>query len=138
MNRNSDRIARSANVLVVDDDRHVREVLRMRLSQIGCLCTACGNASEAIVQFETGGFGLVITDMAMPAIDGLGMVSMIRNQSDVPIMVLTGHAVEYGPLIAGYKNVTVFHKPFAIQALVASVRALLAGAIDPEARLKFG
>jgi DNA-binding response OmpR family regulator len=138
MNRISDRIPHSPNVLLVDDDRHVRDVLNMRLSQIGCRCTSCGSASEAIIKFETGDFGLVITDMAMPLIDGLGMVGMIRNQSEIPILVLTGHSVEYGPLIAGYRNLVVFRKPFAIQALVASVRALLGNVIDPEARLKFG
>ncbi len=138
MNLNSEIIPGSANVLVVDDDRHVREVLTMRLSQLGCCCTACENTSEAMLHFETGEFKLVITDLAMPGIDGIGMVGMVRNQSEIPIVVLTGHAVEYGPLIARYRNVTVFHKPFAIQALVASVRALLAGMIDPEARLNFG
>jgi DNA-binding response OmpR family regulator len=135
MNRHCEGTYRSANVLVVDDDRHLRNVLSTRLAQIGCHCTACENVSEAMLQFESGGFQLVITDMAMPAIDGLGIVGMIRNQSEIPILVLTGHATEYGPLVAEYRHVTLVRKPFAIQALMASVRALLGGPINPEARL---
>src|SRR5580700_5962993 len=91
----------SANVLVVEDDPQLLAALGARLSEIGCRCTACGNASEALVRFAEDTSDLIITDLTMPGIDGLSVIGMIRSQSEIPIVVVTGHSAEYGPLIKG-------------------------------------
>jgi DNA-binding response OmpR family regulator len=128
----------SARVLLVDDDRRLLAALSTRLGQIGCHCTACSNASEAMVQFAAASFDLVITDMTMPGIDGLSIVALLRSQRGIPILVLTGHSHEYGPLIAGYPNVTVVRKPFEWPALMACVRSLLSQELVPGIQAKCG
>jgi DNA-binding response OmpR family regulator len=138
MDHHNERNFQSAAVLVVDDDPKLLSALSTRLSEIGCRCTACGNASEAMVQFAAGAFDLVITDLTMPGIDGLSIIGMIRSQSDIPILVVTGHSAEYGPLIVGYPNVTVIRKPFESRALIACVRSLLSGKLDHKVQLNCG
>jgi DNA-binding response OmpR family regulator len=138
MDHNNERNLGPTRVLVVDDDSKLLTALKTRLSEIGCRCTACGNASEAMVQFAAGTFDLVITDLTMPGIDGLGIIGMIRSQSGIPILVLTGHSTEYAPLLVGYPNVTLMRKPFEPQALMACVRSLLAEKPDPKVQLKCG
>ena len=129
---------RKARVLFVDDDRRLLDALSTRLSEAGCRCTACGNASEAMVQFATGFFDLVITDLTMPDIDGLAIIAMIRSQSEVPILVVTGHAEEYGRLFLGYQNVTLIRKPFDAKALVACACSLLSKWSDTCVEVKCG
>jgi DNA-binding response OmpR family regulator len=127
-----------AKVLVVDDDRQLLWALNTRLAQIGCECTVCANASEAMVQFASIGFDLVITDLTMPGIDGLAVIAMIRSQSPIPILVVTGHSREYGAAVAAYKNVTLVHKPLEPRVLIALVRSCLLRKLDPDGRLKCG
>jgi two-component system response regulator FlrC len=128
----------SANVLVVEDDPQLLAALGARLSEIGCRCTACGNASEALVRFAEDTFDLIITDLTMPGIDGLSVIGMIRSQSEIPIVVVTGHSAEYGPLIKGYRNVTVLRKPLEPRALIACVRSSLSGKLVSGIKLKCG
>ena len=138
MDRNNVQNFQPARVLLVDDDPRLLAALSMRLSEMGCRCTRCSNASEAMVQFASGSFDLVVTDMTMPVIDGLSIVGTIRSQSEIPILIVTGHSAEYGPLIGGYRNVTLVRKPFDPQALMALVRSFLREKIDPNIRLKCG
>jgi DNA-binding response OmpR family regulator len=128
--------SRGANILIVDDDRPLLWALSSRLSKIGYRCITCGNASEAMVQFAVRSFDLVITDLTMPGIDGLSVVAMIRSQSAVPILVVTGHSREYGSLLANYENVKLIGKPLDPQTLVDAVRGCLGGAVDLESILK--
>ena len=127
MDRNNERNHLLASVLLVDDDPQLLAAMTLRLSDIGCRCTACGNASEAMIQYAAGNFDLIITDMSMPGIDGLSVIAMIRSQSEIPILVMTGHSAEYGPLIEGYKNVTLIRKPLEPRALIACIRSFLSG-----------
>ena len=129
---------RLAKVLVVDDDRQLLWALNTRLSAIGCDCVACSNASEAMVKLAVIPFDLVITDMTMPGIDGLAIVAMIRSHSDVPIIVVTGHSAQYGPLIAAYQNVTLFPKPLEPAVFLAYVKSSLRKISSGRALLKYG
>jgi DNA-binding response OmpR family regulator len=130
MKHNAKTTSRSPRVLVVDDDPRLVAAVDIRLSEIGCRCTACNNASEAMVKFAAGTFDLVITDLSMPGLDGLSVVATIRSQSDVPIVIVTGHSAEYGSLMNGYGNVTVLAKPLDMNALIACVQANPGGMTD--------
>src|SRR5579862_3733867 len=136
MHRKNERNFQSAKVLLVDDDPRLLAAMSLRLSEIGCRCTPCNNASEAMVQFAVGTFDLVMTDLTMPVMDGLSIVGMIRSQSEIPILIVTGHSAEYGPLIAGYRNVTLIRKPFEPRDLMALVRSFLWEKIDRDTQLK--
>ena len=123
MKHNIKAAPRRPEILLVDDDARLVWAIDFRLSKIGCRCQTCNTASEAMVKFAAGNFGLVITDLSMPGLDGLSVVAMIRSQSDVPIVVVTGHSAEYGSLIDDYSNVTVLAKPLDMNALIACVES---------------
>jgi DNA-binding response OmpR family regulator len=125
MYRDNEEKFRVARILIVDDDRRILEGLRTHLSAMGYHCTTRGNAGEAMMQFAAGNFDLVITDLTMPGIDGLSIIGLVRSQSDIPILVITGHTAEYQPLIIGYPNVTLIQKPVDPQALRVYIRFLL-------------
>jgi len=82
---------RPMNVLVVDDEEHVRDVISLYLTEKKCTVETASNGEEGIRKFKDGTYGLVILDRAMPKMNGIQLASLIRQLSeDVPIIMLTG------------------------------------------------
>ncbi|TCJ25657.1 response regulator transcription factor [Halomonas sp. GDM18] len=113
-------------ILVVDDEIQIRRFLRISLTSQGYV------VSEA----ETGGLGLlmamsdkpdlVLLDLGLPDIDGQEVLRTIRDQSDIPVVVVSVRASEnekVACLDAGANDYIT--KPFGIQELLARVRAVL-------------
>ena len=79
-------------VLVADDDRSGRRALQILLEQMGVDAVAVENGRLAIDAFGAGRFDLVLTDLRMPEIDGIGVLKAIREvDADVPVIVLTAY-----------------------------------------------
>ncbi|HET7452856.1 MAG TPA: response regulator transcription factor [Thermoanaerobaculia bacterium] len=113
-------------ILVADDDPAIRKVVREALSREGFDVETAGDGREALERAERSRFDLVVTDLAMPNGDGLGLVRALRQTSLVPIVVLTVRAEEkekVALLDAGADDYVV--KPFGVAELLARVRALL-------------
>ncbi|MFT4083792.1 MAG: response regulator transcription factor [Nocardioides sp.] len=114
-------------ILVVDDDKAVRESLRRSLEFNGYEVTLAGDGAEALAGIATHAPDLVVMDVMMPRLDGIETTRALRNAgNDVPIIVLTardavGDRVE--GLDAGADDYLT--KPFALQELLARLRALL-------------
>src|SRR5438874_10946088 len=77
------------HVLVVDDDRRLRELLRKYLVEQGFLVTAAGDAGEARERLASFAFELRIVDVMMPAESGLEFTAHLRRSSRAPILLLT-------------------------------------------------
>ncbi len=77
-------------VLVVDDDRAIRDVLRRHLKSAGYRVRTAEDAIEAITLFDEHGADLVILDVKMPGMDGFEVCETIKKTNDVPIIFLTG------------------------------------------------
>ena len=125
----------SATILVVDDDTRLLAALKTRLEAIGCRCIACVTAGEAMVHIATTHIDLVITDLALPGVDGLSILGLIRNESDTPVIVISGHPEKYGRLLDRFRNVSVMQKPFEIKELVRCVRFRLLQTAHPKPSL---
>jgi len=81
------------SVLVVDDERNIRRVLRAMLRRFGYeVTTACdGNEALAIVEND-GPFDVVITDLKMPGMDGMDLLRVLSNQfQEIPVVMITAH-----------------------------------------------
>lgn len=81
-------------LLLADDDPLVREMIAMILLEEGYAVETAENGAEALKMFDSGNsIGLIVSDMNMPELDGLGLIKTIREAgSDVPIIILTGNS----------------------------------------------
>ncbi|MEY4549760.1 MAG: hypothetical protein RL685_5955 [Pseudomonadota bacterium] len=80
------------HVLIVDDDAAVRQVLCGLLSQAGMIAAEAASAQEAEVQLEKHPVDVVISDVRMPGLDGLGLLRRIRQHwPEIGVVMLTAH-----------------------------------------------
>jgi two-component system KDP operon response regulator KdpE len=124
-----------ARILVVDDEPQLTRVLRTGLSARGYDVRIASNGKSALEIFQEWLPDLVITDLAMPGMDGLELSRQLRAISQVPILVLSAKGEEKTKIEALDLGADDFvTKPFGIDELFARVRAALrrapAAAID--------
>ncbi|MFO7246777.1 MAG: response regulator transcription factor [Bacillota bacterium] len=113
-------------VLVVDDDAHIRELVRHFLDLEGYEVHEAAGGEEALAVLETVRVDLVVLDLMMPGMDGWTLCRELRSHGDVPILMLTARGEttdKVRGLELGADDYLV--KPFDPQELVARVRALL-------------
>ncbi len=115
-------------ILVVDDERAVRESLRRALELEGYEIELAGDGSEALYRLESSGEpDAMILDVLMPGVDGLEVCRRIRGTgSKLPVLMLTARTEiedRVAGLDAGADDYVT--KPFALEELLARVRALL-------------
>ena len=114
------------SILVVDDDPHIRDVVRFAFEKTGMAISIAQDGKEALRQFDRDVHDLVVLDIGMPEMDGLEVCRQIRKTSDTPILFLSARDEEIdrilGLEIGGDDYVT---KPFSPRELVARVNAIL-------------
>lgn len=114
-------------ILVVDDDRAVRESLRRSLSFNGYAVELAQDGVEALQAIATDRPDAVVLDVMMPRLDGLEVCRQLRSTGDdLPILVLTARdsvSERVAGLDAGADD--YLPKPFALEELLARMRALL-------------
>jgi two-component system OmpR family response regulator len=113
-------------ILIVDDDLHIREVIRVALSKAGMTVAEARDGKEALARFAAERPDLIILDIGMPELDGLDVCRQVRKTSDVPILFLTARDEEIDRILGlemgGDDYVT---KPFSPRELVARVNVIL-------------
>lgn len=113
-------------ILVVDDEAQITRVLRTALSAQGYDVRAATDPEEALLLFDEWHPDLMVTDLMMPGISGVELCRRIRSKGATPIIVLSVRDQERSKveaLDAGADDYVT--KPFAIQELLARVRAHL-------------
>ena len=123
-------------ILVVDDEDLLVKGIRFNLQNEGYEVITGSNGLEAVAAAKSESPNLIVLDVMMPEMDGLTACSVIREFSDVPIILLTAKADDMDKLI-GFDNGAddYLTKPFNILELKARIRALLrrAGEKDTKA-----
>ncbi len=90
-----------ANILVVDDEEALRMLLQRQLQRAGHQVTGCGDGVEALAALEEGRYDLVLSDMKMPRLDGMGLIRAARERDiKTDFIFLTGHGSLEGAVAA--------------------------------------
>jgi len=120
-------------ILVVDDEPQITRVLRTTLGAQGYDIRTANDGEQALEVLRDWTPHLVITDLAMPNLDGIALCRKIREKSQLPIIVLSVRGQERNKveaLDAGADDYVT--KPFSMKELVARVRAHLRRTPAPE------
>lgn len=114
------------HILVVDDDRRLRELLRRYLAANGFRVTVASDAAEAWERLESIAFDMIVLDVMMPGQDGLEFAETLRLKSQVPILMLTAMG-ETEHRIAGLERGAddYLPKPFEPRELVLRIQRVL-------------
>ncbi len=117
----------ATRLLVVDDDRAVRESLRRALTLEGYEVELAEDGADGLARVAGAGPDAIVLDVAMPVVDGIEMCRRLRDDgSSLPILMLTARESvtdRVAGLDAGADDYLV--KPFALEELLARLRALL-------------
>ena len=113
-------------ILVVDDEKLLVKGIKFNLENEGYEVDACYDGQTAVEMARTGEYSLILLDLMMPKLDGLGACMKIRETSTVPIIMLTAKGEDTDKLIGfEYGADDYITKPFNILELKARVRALI-------------
>ncbi len=113
-------------VLIVDDDPHIRELLKILLKDDGFTVYEAVDGCDALLKLETIKVDIAILDVMMPNMDGFELCQELRNYYEFPILMLTAKG-ETSQKVKGFQLGTDDYlvKPFEPMELLARVRALL-------------
>jgi two-component system response regulator MprA len=127
-------------ILVVDDDAPIRRMLVRTLAAEGFEARAAPDGGAALAAIEESAPDVLVLDVAMPGLDGLDVARRVRTKGlAFPILLLTARdavAERVAGLDAGADDYLV--KPFAMEELLARIRALLRRGREPRDLLAFG
>jgi DNA-binding response OmpR family regulator len=127
-------------ILVVDDDLALSDVLAFAIRRSGFEVVNAHDGLSALEQFSKESPDLIVLDWGLPRLDGLEVCTRIRNESDVPIIMLTVRDTDdnvIAALEAGADEYII--KPFSPRQLIARIRALLRRAVkEPQEMLQAG
>jgi two-component system, OmpR family, phosphate regulon response regulator OmpR len=118
--------AEAPHILVVDDDKRLRELLRKYLTEQGFRVTVASDAADARRRLDGLAFDLLVVDIMMPGESGLELTRSLREKDGVPILLLTAMG-EPEDRIAGLETGAddYLAKPFEPRELVLRIRTIL-------------
>ena len=126
----------AAHLLIVDDDRRIRELLRRYLVAEGYRVTTAGSASEATTAMRNMSFDLIVLDVMMPGEDGFTFASRVRGETggaaQIPILMLTAKT-EFEERVLGFEIGVddYLGKPFEPRELSLRIASILRRAKPP-------
>ena len=122
------------HVLVIDDDRRLRQLLQRYLMEQGFLVSTASSAADAEAKLQSLAFDVMVVDVMMPGEDGVSFTRRMRRQAGVPMLMLTAMN-ETEDRIAGLESGAddYLAKPFEPRELVLRLHNLLRRAEQPQA-----
>ncbi len=117
------------NVLVVDDEHLIRQIISIILKSAGYKVIEAVSGNDALRKMTDRDFGLVITDLRMPGMDGIEFIKQLRSKSThrfVPVIMLTSEFSDFKKNEAETAGVSDWIvKPFIRQQLLRSVKKFM-------------
>src|SRR3546814_19921048 len=125
------------HLLLVDDERSIREPLAQYLSRNGFRVTAVESAAEARTRLAANTIDLVVLDIMMPGEDGLSLCRHIREHGDLPVILLTAKPAEPDRIVGLEMGADGYElKPSSPRQLVAAIKRIFhrapSGGVRPD------
>jgi hypothetical protein len=113
-------------ILIIEDEEAIQKILSESLTFAGYAVTVASDGLEGINKFHEQGFNLILLDIMLPKIDGYTVCEMIRQESQIPIIILTALDSEDAQ-IKGFDKLAddYITKPFSIKLVLKRVEAIL-------------
>ena len=116
----------SINILIIEDEVDIREGISEYLSEVGYEVKVASDGQEGIDLFRQNKFDLVLLDIMLPKINGFGVLSQIRETSNVHVIMLTAMNDDYSQIMSfNEKADDYITKPFSVVILHKRIEALL-------------
>ncbi len=116
-------------VLVVEDEKHIRDLVCLHLQVEGFACVPAESGSDALDLLGRRPFDLIVLDLMLPGVDGLSVCRAVRRGAinrEAPILMLTARREEADKVVGLDSGADDYlTKPFGIRELLARVRALM-------------
>ena len=115
-----------ADILVIEDDKTIQNFIRITLKTKGYRCDLADDGLTGISCFYANNPDLILLDLGLPDLDGMEVLDQIRQESDVPVIVVSARGMEQekvGALDAGADDYIT--KPFNAGELLARIRVAL-------------
>ena len=113
-------------ILIVEDEESYREPLVYQLTREGYDVSAAATGEEGLELFTKGGIDLVLLDLMLPGLDGTALCRRIREQSRVPIIMLTAKSAEIDKVVGLEIGADDYiTKPYSFRELLARIRMVL-------------
>ena len=116
----------AVSVLVVEDDKNIRDLLQMYLEKEGYAVTVAADGGQGLAKFRAIKPDLVLLDVMMPVMDGWAVCKAIRAENQTPVIMLTAKS-ETDDKVAGLKSGAddYITKPFEMKEVLARIEAVL-------------
>lgn len=119
------------SLLIVDDDREIRELLAEMLGKFGFKVILAADGIEMFYQLDKHIIDLIVLDVMMPGDDGFVLCRKLRAKSSIPIIMLTAIGEETDRIVGLECGADDYlAKPFSVRELVARIKAILRRAKD--------
>ena len=113
-------------ILIADDEPDIIEMIRRYAEREGYEVTAVGDGSEAVEACREHDFDVIIMDVMMPDTDGFTACKKIRENKDIPVLMLSARGTEYDKLFGFEVGVDDYMtKPFSPKELMARVNVIV-------------
>jgi two-component system OmpR family response regulator len=124
-------------ILIVDDDARLFELLESYLAQNGIVAESARDGARGLSLLAAGGYDAVLLDIMMPGMDGLSVLRKIRDDSDLPVIMLTAKGDETDRVVGLELGADDYlPKPFSPRELLARLRAVVRRTQAREVRQK--
>ena len=115
-----------ATILVIEDDLDVLSIMVKHLKHLGYEVITAIDGLEGLKTLDSAKYDLVITDIVMPFISGLGVVMALKEKHpDIPVIVITGYGDEPESIAIEKNADLVLAKPIKMSELVVHIKELL-------------
>ena len=118
----------TCRLLIVDDDPNILSLLEIFLKNNHYDVVCVSNSLDGLKQIESGekSFDLIITDLVMPDISGIGLISILKKEHpEIPIIAITGKGAEPEKLSLEASVDAILQKPFGLGNLQQMITSLL-------------